>query len=469
MSLTPARRRWAFSALILATVIAVLDISAINLALATIATNLGLSIGDVLWLSKANLLACAITILPCAALGDVLGHRRIFSAGLLIFALTATGCALSSDLELLIALRSLQGCASAAIMCSSLVLLREIFPAQMLGAALGINALFVAVATTAGPTLSGLILTFLSWRWLFALTPLLALAALACGLAYLPEKRLSGSRFDLPGALLFFSTASVLLTWYLHPESHWLAVLSLLLAGIFLRHQHRADWPILPLILFRNLRFDYALTASIVAFIGQSTAFIALPLIFQQMMGYSPLAAAALFIPWPFMTAMIGPWAGRWADQGNPRAVACAGVAVFALGLAALATLPSNAASWDIMWRTALCGVGFGLFQSPNNREILTNAVALHSARAAALLCAARLVGQALGAIMVGQALNPFHVNGFKAIPEQTDIAGLLWYSCALQIGSLTLLALIWIASRRRRFRATHQSTSDRFHNGPDL
>lgn len=453
MSLNRTQRRWAFSALILATVIAVLDISAINLALPTIADDLGLGIGDVLWLSKANLLACSIAILPCAAIGDVVGHRRIFSAGLLTFALTATGCVLVSDLGFLIFLRALQGCASAAIMCSSLVLLREIFPANMLGAALGINALFVAVATTAGPAMSGLILNVLSWRWLFALGPLLALTALSLGLAHLPEKRSPESRFDWLGALLFISTAGVLLIGYLLPESLWSVVLALVPGGAFLRHQQQTHWPILPLSLFRSLRFDYALTASIIAFIGQSCAFIALPLALQQEMKFSPLAAAGLFIAWPLMTAVIGPWAGKWADNGTPRAVACAGIAIFALGLAALATLPANAQALDIMWRTAICGVGFGLFQSPNNREILTNAAAQHSARAAALLSAARLVGQALGAIMVGIALSQAETN------RLTNVPGLLWYACALQIVSLILGALIWTAHRKESSATTSTSS----------
>ncbi|WP_296249080.1 MFS transporter [Pseudomonas sp. UBA4194] len=453
MSLDRSQRRWAFSALILATVIAVLDMSAINLALPTIADSLGLGIGDVLWLSKANLLACSIAILPCAAVGDVLGHRRVFYAGLLTFALTATGCALSSELWEMIVLRAIQGCASAAIMCSSLVLLREIFPAKLLGSALGFNALFVAVATTTGPAISGLILTFLSWRWLFALSPLLALSALWLGWVYLPEKRSIGSRFDGVGALLLIGTASVLLKWYLSPESTWLGVPGLLLASIFIWHQHRTHSPILPLSLFSNLRLDYALMASVIAFIGQSCAFIALPLAFQQELGFSPMAAAGLFVAWPLATALIGPCAGKWADRGSPRAVACAGISILALGLAALASLPANAQPIDIIWRTALCGIGFGLFQSPNNREILTNAIAQHSARTAALLSAARLIGQALGAVMVGIALSQGQTSRLTPIPQ------LLWYACALQLGSLLVGALMWFACSKQS-RSTRSSIS---------
>lgn len=440
----------------MATVIAVLDISAVNLALPTIADDLGLAISDALWLSKANLLACSIAILPCAAIGDVVGHRRVYSAGLLTFAFTATGCTLSSDLGLLITLRALQGCASAAIMCSSLVLLREIFPAKMLGAALGVNALFVAVATTTGPAISGLILTFLSWRWLFALGPFMALTALLLGLAHLPEKKSLDSRFDWLGTLLLIGTASVLLSWYLRPDSPWLAFVALVVGGAFFRHQHQTRCPILPLSLFRSVRFDYALSLSAIAFIGQSCAFIALPLVFQQEMKFSPLGAAGLFIAWPFMTAIIGPWAGRRADNGSPRAVASAGIVFFALGLAALASLPANAQILDIMWRTAICGIGFGLFQSPNNREILTNAPAQHSARAAALLSAARLIGQALGAVMVGIVLSQAQTS------QIIYVAGLLWCACALQIGSLMFGALIWIFHSNTRRVSTATSPENR-------
>lgn len=434
MSLQAEQRRPAFCALILATVIAVLDISAVNLALPSIAGDLALSIEQALWLSKANLLACAVAILPCAALGDVVGHRRLLGLGLIVFAMTAAATALGSDVWLLVTLRALQGCAGAAIMCSTLVLLREIFPAEMLGAALGINALFVAVASTAGPALSGVMLSFLSWRWLFALSPPLALVAWVIGRAYLPQRQSPGGRFDLPGTCLLTGSATAWLMWHLNPRLTCLAGLAVLLTVLFVLHQRQAKWPILPFQVFSNLRFDYALATSVIAFIGQSGVYIALPLEFQQNMAFSPLAAAALFIPWPLMTALVGPYAGKYADRVNPRLVASLGIGVFAAGLMALALLPQQPLPLDIMWRTALCGVGFGLFQSPNNREILTNILPQHAARGAALLCTARLLGQALGAVVVGMTYLQS-----SARPTARGISELLWSSSALQVGSLAL------------------------------
>ncbi|WP_277053067.1 MFS transporter [Zestomonas thermotolerans] len=203
-----------FTSLILATIIAVLDISAVNLAIPTIAQDLGYRVEQTLWLSKANLLACAVSILPISAIGDVIGHRRILFIGLGVFALTSLGCVIASELWILIGLRTVQGCAGAAIMCSTLVLLREIYPASKLGMALGLNALFVAVTTTSAPAISGLILSTASWRWLFSIGPVLAVLAMAVGYLHLPEKHQSGSRFDWLGSILMTLMATLFLLCY---------------------------------------------------------------------------------------------------------------------------------------------------------------------------------------------------------------------------------------------------------------
>lgn len=418
-----------FSALIVATIIAVLDISAVNLALPTIANDLGLPIAEVLWLSKANLLACAVAILPIAAVGDVLGHKRNLCMGLLVMALTSAGCALVSDLCLLISLRTVQGVAGAAIMCSTLVLLREIFPPEKLGTALGLNALFVAIATTSAPAISGLILSYASWRWLFVMAPVLAVFALIIVCGWVPEKRQSGSRFDWLGSALLTLIAVSLLLVYLGVLPSVSLLGAALLLWFFIAQQKRNRWAVLPVGIFKNLRFDYSLASSMAAFVAQSAVFIALPIVLQSGLGHDPLMAALLFLPWPLATAIAGPWAGRQADKSAPRKVATLGILVFSLGLAALAVLPEAATAWDLIWRTALCGLGFGLFQSPNNREILTNVDPSATARASALLSAARILGQALGAVLVGWYLS----DSQNALGQTPPISALFWWVFGLQ------------------------------------
>ncbi|MNN61498.1 Major Facilitator Superfamily protein [compost metagenome] len=159
-------------------------------------------------------------------------------------------------------------------------------------------------------------------------------------------------------------------------------------------------------------------------------------------MGYGPLMTALLFLPWPLATAIIGPWAGRQSDKADPRIVASIGLLVLSAGLAALACLSNNAQPWDLMWRTALCGLGFGLFQSPNNREILTSADPAFMARAAALLSAARLLGQALGALLVGLYISD--ISSDLSLGTRNGVASLFWLTCVLQLGML----VVWIFHR---------------------
>lgn len=430
----------AFAALILATVIAVFDLSMINLALPLIAADLQVPVADALWLSKTNLLACAFCILPCAALGDALGHRRMLCLGLVVTLATTTGCAFASELDLLIALRSLQGAGSAAIMCSTLVLIRIVCPETSLGKAMGFNAMFVAVTTTASPVLSGLLLELLSWRWLFVIPVPLGLLALALARTMLPIAHVPHKRFDSLSTLLLMGALLLsLLASGEHAYAGFGAPGAILMICLFIYRQTRSPSPLLPMSVLRNVRFNTALLASSVAFVGQSAVFVSIPLLLQRSMDYRPLGAAFVFLAWPLTTALIAPFAGHLADRHNPHRVTGVGLLLLTMGFAALACLPTSPAGWEVAWRMALCGAGFGMFQSPNNREIMSNVIPLHAARGAALLCLARICGQALGAIVVGAGLARLstsvdpHGDAIRLIVSQ-----MFWGLVALQLLSMT-------------------------------
>nr|WP_290447599.1 MFS transporter [Pseudomonas sp. 21LCFQ02] len=426
--------------MILATVIAVFDLSMINLALPLIAADLQVPVADALWLSKTNLLACAFCILPCAALGDVLGHRRMLGVGLGVTLATTLGCAFANELEQLIVLRTLQGVGSAAIMCSSLVLIRVVCPDTSLGKAMGLNAMFVAVTTTASPVLSGLLLELLSWRWLFVLPVPLGLVALALARAVLPVAQIPHKRFDSLGALLLMGG---LLMSLLASGEHAYAGIgvagAMIMIGLFVLRQTRCSSPLLPMSVLRNVRFNTALLSSSVAFIGQSAVFVSIPLLLQRSLDYGPLGAAFVFLAWPLTTALVAPFAGRLADSHDPRRVTQVGLLLLTVGFAALAWLPIAPSGWEVAWRMALCGFGFGLFQSPNNREIMGNVISVHAARGAALLCLARICGQALGAIVVGIGLGQV---GASVDPHgdavRLVVSKVFWGLVALQLLSIT-------------------------------
>lgn len=157
--------------------------------------------------------------------------------------------------------------------------------------------------------------------------------------------------------------------------------------------------------MFASGRFSLAALTSLASFVGQGIAFVALPFLFQNAYGYSAFQSAALFTPWPIGIVLVASTAGRLADRHSPAILSTLGLALFAVGLALLALLPDQGQAWDIAWRTLVCGMGFGFFQSPNNREMLSNVARQYNGHASGVLAIMRTFGQCLGAALLGVVL----------------------------------------------------------------
>ncbi|WP_296946175.1 MFS transporter [uncultured Massilia sp.] len=412
------RRRLAMSAVMTATAMAVLDGSMVNVALPQIARALDAPAGGALWVANAYLLAVAMTLALFAALAARTGFRRLFAAGLAVFTLASLGCALAPSLEVLVALRVLQGVGAAACLSIAPAIHRTIFPQRLLGRILGLNALLIAACTAAGPTLGGALLSWAGWPWLFAVNVPLGAVGVALALRALPgESRTARGRFDGAGAVLsaaamgaFLLAADACARLGSDPHAGRTAGLYGALAfgagWAFVRRQRRAAAPLIPLDIFASARFTLAALASLASFVGQGIAFVALPFLFQTVHGDSALHSALLFTPWPIGIMLAAPHAGRLADRHPAAVLSSAGLALLATGLACLALLPAEAQAWDIAWRNLLCGIGFGLFQSPNNREMLANVARERSSNASAILSIVRTFGQCLGTALVGIVLS---------------------------------------------------------------
>ncbi|MFG6159021.1 MFS transporter [Halomonas sp. 1390] len=405
-------RRLAVLALILGTLMAVVDTTMVNIALPTIAADLAASPSRVVWVTNLFQVVCAAFLLVFAALSERVGRYRLYTAGVALFTLAALGSALSRDLTTLLLFRGLQGLGAAATLSIGPSLYRSIFPSRLLGSALGLSALVVAGGYAAGPTIGGLVLSVAHWPWLFALHVPLGLCAASLAWRALPREPGRREDFDWRGALFAVAMMAGLflgLDGAGHGVPGWqvLAWLggSALSAGLFLRRQQRARHPLLPLSLFAERRFSLAVCASGLAFVGQGLAFVALSFLYQQEMGFTPLQTAWMFTPWPLAIMVVGPLAGRFADRVNPSLLSSAGLVLLLLGLAALAGLDAEAGLADSLWRTALCGMGFGLFQPPNNREMMASVPRERSARASGVMSTTRTVGQSLGVALVGAFL----------------------------------------------------------------
>ncbi|MFY0989333.1 MFS transporter [Halomonas sp. C05BenzN] len=402
-------RRLAVLALILGTLMAVVDITMVNLALPSIARDLGVSAARAVWVTNLFQIACAAFLLVFAAVSELVSRRRLYVAGLSLFVIASLGAAMSRSLETLLVFRALQGLGAAATLSIGPSLFRSIFPSRLLGSALGLSALVVAGGYASGPAVGGLVLSVATWPWLFALHVPLGLCALVLAWRALPREPRRPGGFDGRGALL---SVTMLGSFFLAMDGighgtpawqilAWLAT-SLVAGGLFLRRQRRASHPLLPLSLFRERRFSLAVSASGLAFIGQGLAFVALSFLYQQEMGFSPLETAWLFTPWPLAIMLVGPLAGRLADRLNPSLLASTGLLLLMLGLVSLAMLDLGTGVVDGLWRTGLCGLGFGLFQPPNNREMMGSVPRERSTSASGVMSTTRTVGQSVGVALVG-------------------------------------------------------------------
>ena len=412
------RRYWSALAIWMAMAMSVLDGAIANVALPTIARELHASAASSIWIVNAYQLSITICLLPLAALGDKLGYRRVYMAGLAVFTLGSLSCALSHTLPQLTAARILQGVGAAGIMSINAALVRFTYPLRLLGRGIGLNAVVISVSAAIGPTVASAILARASWEWLFAVNVPIGTLAIAVAAAALPRTPGSGRPFDWLSAALNALTFGLLIMGLESlardgPTAGGLKLAGAVLAGALLaRRELGRVAPLVPFDLLRIPIFGVSAATSVMSFSAQMLAYTALPFYFQEGLGRSAVTTGLLMTPWPLAIAAMAPVAGRLADRYPAGLLGGIGLAVFAVGLALLSTVSPGATDLEIGWRMALCGAGFGCFQSPNNRAMVSSAPLARSGAAGGALATARLLGQTFGALTTAVF---FHFVGSRA------------------------------------------------------
>jgi DHA2 family multidrug resistance protein-like MFS transporter len=304
---------------------------------------------------------------------------------------------------------------------------------------MGINALVAAVSSAVGPTVAAGILSVASWKWLFAVNVPLGVIAWLIAMRSLPNTPESRHSFDLPSALLNAATLGMFISaidGFAHGQTAievGLEIVVSVVAGfVLVQRQLTRPAPLLPVDLLRIRLFSLSLATSVCSFTSQMMAFTALPFYLQDVLGRGETATGVLMTPWPAMTAVIAPIAGRLADRISAGVLGGVGLAIFAIGLSLLALLPAHASALDIIWRMGVCGFGFGLFQSPNNRAIISAAPARRSGGASGMLGTARLLGQTTGAALVAVVFSilPLHATGTALFTASGIAAAAAAVSC---------------------------------------
>ena len=406
--------------IVLGLAISVLDATIVNLALPAIARDLNAGSVRVVWVVSAYQIAALLLLLPCALLGDLIGHRRVYLSGLVVFAAASLACTLSTSLPALVAARAVQGLGAAGLMAVNTALVRLVYPKPLLGRGIAINSLTVAASSVAGPSIAAAILSFASWPWLFAVNLPLGGLVLVLGWHALPHNvaaRPAGVRLApldvLLNALMFgllFLGAEALGT---RSGEHGglitgavLLALAVAVGVIHVRRQRTQVMPLLPLDLLRLPVFALSMGTSVTAFAAQMLACIALPFLLLEGLHRSLADTGLLISAWPLATVALAPLAGRLIGRVPDGLLGALGLVLMATGLALLTGLPGESGNADVAWRIALCGAGFGLFQSPNNHAIVTSAPLHRSGAAGGMLGTARLAGQAIGALLLAAVLS---------------------------------------------------------------
>lgn len=417
-------RYWAILAIGLGILVAVLDGAIANVALPTIAKDLHTNPSMSIWIVNAYQLAITVSLLSLSSVGDIWGYRRVYTAGLLLFSCTSLFCALSDSLLTLTVARTLQGFGAAAIMSVNTALIRIIYPSRFLGKGMGLNAIVVSVSAAAGPSVASAILSVANWPWLFVVNIPIGITALLLSFKFLPTNpvKVIGRKFDVMGGLmnaLTFGLIIGLIEGFTHDFSPYLMIggfIVFLTCGYtFFLRERKQQYPIFPVDLLRIPIFSLSITTSVFSFMAQMLAIVSLPFFLQGTLGRDEVATGLLLTPWPIATMICAPIAGRLVGKVNAGVLGGIGLLVFATGLFLLGDLPVHPSDVDIIWRMALCGAGFGLFQTPNNSTIIASAPASRSGGASGMLGTARLLGQTSGAALVALMFKLFHTNGTHA------------------------------------------------------
>ncbi|KXU84142.1 multidrug MFS transporter [Paraburkholderia monticola] len=410
------QRAFAYLAIAIAMTMSVLDTSIVNVALPTISNDLAVSPSAAIWVVNAYQLAITVSLLPLAVLGDSLGYKRVYCYGLALFTVASFACANSHTLALLAIARVFQGFGAAGIMSVNIALVRFVFPKAKLGLGVGLSSLVVAVSSAAGPSIASAILSIAHWQWLFLVNVPLGVLALSIGARTLPVTPASGARLSglsvVLNALCFGLLISGLAAFSQPGATQRgivMVALALVAGVLFVRRESRLVAPMLPIDLLRMPVFSLSMATSICSFAAQTMAYIVLPFYFEQTLKLSETQTGLLMTPWPLVTALIAPLAGRLSDRMQPGRISSIGLVVFGAGLALLCLLGDTATRFDIVWRLAICGLGFGLFQSPNNRVIIGSAPRHRSGGASGLQSMGRLLGQSSGAVVVAVVFGLVH------------------------------------------------------------
>jgi EmrB/QacA subfamily drug resistance transporter len=394
-----------------------LDLTIVNIAIPNMITSLGASLDEILWIVNAYVLVLAVLLITAGRLGDLRGQRNLFVAGVVVFTLASLACGLSPNPALLIAFRAVQGVGAALLMPQTMAIIIGTFPADRRGTALGIWGAVAGLATVAGPTLGGVLVTYASWRWIFIVNVPIGAIVLAMTFAVIPDTRMERQhKLDLLGVAI--ATAGLFCLTFALIEGQrysWngaiiaMFVAAAVLTVVFLLQQRsRQDAePLVPFSLFRNRNFTVINGVASLVSVAILGFFLPITIYLQSVLGYSAIKAGLILAPMSLIALVLAPVAGKMSDRVGGKYILMSGLALFGLGAGVLVAQTTPTSSWPtFMPAIAVMGLGMGGIWAPMATETMRGVPPALAGAASGVNNTLRQVGSVVGSAAVGALLQ---------------------------------------------------------------
>lgn len=376
------KKRWLILFTVLsATFMSTLDGSIVNVALPDMSIKLNVDMAGIEWVVTSFLITVAATILIFGRLGDMIGKTRVFKYGLVVFTMGSLLCGLTSSLPLLITARIIQAIGASATMATNQGIITQVFPVNERGRALGVLGTFVALGSMAGPPIGGVIVSAISWRYIFLINVPIGIIVFVLTMKIFPKPHMVyGEKLDTKGASLFVISTVLLFgalgqgqtTGYNNPIILSAFAISFVTFVLFIMIEYKIDIPLLQLSIFKNSLFSVSILCAFISFITISASNIILPFYFQDTLKFSPAATGFFMMVSPIVLSVVAPFSGYMSDKIGSEILTLIGLTFTSLGLFFISSLTEKSSVITLMIYIVIMTLGNGMFQSPNNSLVMS-------------------------------------------------------------------------------------------------